>query len=143
MVGEFVHLIEEEGVGGDGEHQDPPRLEYGSCPVQGPLIVIHVFEDVEHTYHWLAGPQRGKAALVDEQEGPVDPLPRNLQPFQIGIAGPRDGDPGLGEECQQATASAPDVKKRAASKVGDGSRQSIEDHLAPYHEPEMLLLYLG
>ena len=69
VVGQPVHLVEEERVGGHREDENPARLQGREGPAKGAEVVVDVLQDVEEGDHAPGpGARGGGDGFVHEQQ---------------------------------------------------------------------------
>ena len=142
VVGDLVHLVEQERVRRHGQHQHPARLEHSSRWPQRPDVVVDVLEHVEQARAGRSRrPSGGKRpSSTSTQRRRRRAARTSAQALRVHVAGARERHPALAQEREQAAAAAADVEERAAREVGNGVAQHVAHHLAPRREPEVLAL---
>ena len=140
MVRELVHLVEQEGMAGHGEHEHAPRLQDGPEEAQGSFVVVQVLQDVEQADQALPGSERWGLPLVDQDERRPDASACEGEPLRVGVTGPRHRQAGCLEERQEPAASAAHIEERALPEIVHAGAKPFEDDLAPGYEPEVRVL---
>ncbi len=125
VVGDLVHLVEEERVGRHGQHQDPARargLEQMCRRV--PTSSSMCSSTSNRLSEVVAGAERRKPSLVDEHAA----APRPARRTSARLSGytshaPASATPLSPEECEQPAGPAAEVEQRRGAR-GPGRRRA-------------------